>query len=136
MAVGDAAGLVDPITGEGLYYAMRSADLAAKSLLTDCERPDEAYRELLHREFTDEMELASRLANRLYLGRFLYGDVPARMIQFMRRSPTFRHIMQDLFAGTQGYLDLKTRLVQSLNGTVRDVLMACYFRGVVPAPEA
>lgn len=136
MAVGDAAGLVDPITGEGLYYAMRSADLAAKSLLTDCERPDEAYRTLLHREFTDEMELASRLANRLYLGRFLYGDVPARMIQFMRRSPTFCHIMQDLFAGTQGYLDLKTRLVRSLNGTFRDILMACYFRGVVPAPEA
>ena len=30
MAVGDAAGLVDPITGEGLYYAIRSADLAAQ----------------------------------------------------------------------------------------------------------
>ncbi|MBI3683370.1 MAG: NAD(P)/FAD-dependent oxidoreductase, partial [Acidobacteria bacterium] len=29
MAVGDAGGLVDPITGEGLYYAIRSADLAA-----------------------------------------------------------------------------------------------------------
>ena len=28
-AVGDAAGLVDPITGEGLYYALRSADLLA-----------------------------------------------------------------------------------------------------------
>src|SRR5256885_12834146 len=35
LAVGDAAGLVDPITGEGLYYAIRSADLAAKALL--CE---------------------------------------------------------------------------------------------------
>src|SRR6185503_1393421 len=35
MAVGDAAGLVDPITGEGLYYAMRSADLASKALLSD-----------------------------------------------------------------------------------------------------
>ena len=34
MAVGDAAGLVDPITGEGLYYAIRSADLAAKVLLS------------------------------------------------------------------------------------------------------
>src|SRR5215203_2470620 len=30
MAVGDAAGLVDPVTGEGLYYAIRSADLAAE----------------------------------------------------------------------------------------------------------
>src|SRR6202165_5728852 len=35
MAVGDAAGLVDPITGEGLYYAIRSADLAARSLLSE-----------------------------------------------------------------------------------------------------
>jgi len=30
LAVGDAAGLVDPITGEGLYYAMRSGDLASQ----------------------------------------------------------------------------------------------------------
>ena len=64
---------------------------------------------MLEREFVDEMELASRLANRLYLGKFLYGDVPSRMIQFMRRRPTFCHIMQDLFAGTQGYLDLKAQ---------------------------
>ena len=35
MAVGDAAGLVDPITGEGLYYAMRSADLATRTLLNE-----------------------------------------------------------------------------------------------------
>ena len=35
MAVGDAAGLVDPITGEGLYYAIRSGDLAARALLSE-----------------------------------------------------------------------------------------------------
>ena len=35
MAVGDAAGLVDPITGEGLYYAMRSGDLASRVVLDD-----------------------------------------------------------------------------------------------------
>src|SRR5205085_3285983 len=35
MAVGDAAGLVDPVTGEGLYYAMRSGDLAARALLSE-----------------------------------------------------------------------------------------------------
>ena len=37
MAVGDAAGLVDPITGEGLYYAIRSADLAARALLSEAQ---------------------------------------------------------------------------------------------------
>ena len=30
---GDAAALVDPITGEGLYYALRSGDLLAEMLL-------------------------------------------------------------------------------------------------------
>ena len=122
MAVGDAAGLVDPITGEGLYYAIRSADLAADSLLEQHAAPAEAYRAALQHEFLEEMELASRLAERLYLGKFLYGDVPSRMVQFTRRSPTFCHIMQDLFAGTQGYVDLKTRLLSSVNGTLRDML--------------
>jgi flavin-dependent dehydrogenase len=135
LAVGDAAGLVDPVTGEGLYYAVRSADLAAESILAHEERPEEVYRAGLQHEFLDEMEIASRLANRLYLGRFFYGDVPSRMIQFMRRSPTLCHVLQDLFAGTQGYLDLKARLMESLNGTVRDVLINFYFRRVVPASE-
>ena len=34
MAVGDTAGLVDPITGEGIYYAMRSGDLLATSTIS------------------------------------------------------------------------------------------------------
>src|SRR6201996_591681 len=37
IAVGDAGGLVDPITGGGLYYAVRSGDIASQVLLTDQE---------------------------------------------------------------------------------------------------
>ncbi len=33
MLVGDAAGLADPFTGEGIYYAVLSAEVAARSLL-------------------------------------------------------------------------------------------------------
>ena len=132
MAVGDAAGLVDPVTGEGLYYAVRSADLAAKVLLSESPHPVEEYRSELRREFTEDLEMASRLAKRVFLGKFIYADVPTRMIQFMRRSPTFNALMQDLFAGTQNYLDLKARLIHGLNGTVREVLMSHYFRRLVP----
>jgi geranylgeranyl reductase family protein len=133
MAVGDAAGLVDPVTGEGLYYAVRSADLAAGVLLSESLQPEADYRSLLRREFTEDLELASRLAKKLFLGTFMYADVPGRMIQFMRRSPTFSAILQDLFAGTQNYLELKSRLVESLNGTVREMLMNLYFRRLVPS---
>src|SRR6478752_5926243 len=68
MAVGDAAGLVDPITGEGLYYAIRSADLASHVVLRDScpiEQPA-SYKTLLQRDFTDDLELAARLAKRLF----------------------------------------------------------------------
>ncbi len=54
LAVGDAGGLVDPITGEGLYYAMRSGDLASQVVLNDSHSLAEraqAYRTLLRRDF-------------------------------------------------------------------------------------
>ena len=134
MAVGDAAGLVDPVTGEGLYYAIRSADLAAQSLLADAppvENP-ERYGKLLRRDFAADLEFGSRLAKRVFLGRFLLSSVPARMVQFTRRSPRFAGIMQDLFAGRQPYLGLKRRLMQNLNGSLYEIAMSFGFSRVVP----
>ncbi len=54
LAVGDAGGLVDPITGEGLYYAMRSGDLASRVVIDDAHGIAEkaaAYKAILAREF-------------------------------------------------------------------------------------
>ena len=135
MAVGDAAGLVDPVTGEGLYYAIRSADLAARALLSDVGEPAERageYRQSLRRDFAADLEFGSRLAKRLFLGRFLFGSVPERMVQFTRRSPRFSAIIQDLFAGKQPYLGLKRRLLQNLNGSLYDVSMSLGFSRLVP----
>jgi len=134
MAVGDAAGLVDPVTGEGLYYAIRSADLAAQTLLADAapaENP-EAYRKLLRRDFAADLEFGSRLAKRVFMGRFLLGSVPQRMVQFTRRSPRFASIMQDLFAGRQPYLGLKRRLMENLNGSLYEIAMSFGFSRIVP----
>ena len=135
MAVGDAAGLVDPVTGEGLYYAIRSADLAARALLSEAGGPaGEAgqYGRSLRRDFAADLEFGSRLAKRLFLGRFLFGSVPARMVQFTRRSPRFSAIIQDLFAGKQPYLGLKRRLLQNLNGSLYDIGMSLGFSRLVP----
>ena len=135
LAVGDAAGLVDPITGEGLYYAIRSADLAAKALLSEIGNLAEklhAYRRMLRRDFAADLEFGSRLAKRIFLGRFLFGTVPARMVEFTRRSPRFTAIMQDLFAGTQPYIGLKRRLLRNLNGSLYDILGSLGFSRLVP----
>ena len=135
MAVGDAAGLVDPVTGEGLYYAIRSADLAARALLSEAGEPAgkaDQYGRSLRRDFAADLEFGARLAKRVFLGRFLFGSVPARMVQLTRRSPRFSAIIQDLFAGKQPYLGLKRRLLRNLNGSLYDVGMSLGFSRLVP----
>ena len=135
MAVGDAAGLVDPITGEGIYYAIRSGDLAAKALLDETRSPverAEEYRRSLRRDFAADLEFGSRLARRIFLGRFLFGTIPQRMVQFTRRSPRFSVIMQDLFSGRQPYLGLKKRLMSNLNGSLYEIGMSLGFSRQVP----
>jgi flavin-dependent dehydrogenase len=109
--VGDAAGFVDPITGEGLYYAMRSAELLSQALLAN---QPESYRELLRRDFLPELELAAKMADRFYTGRWMGDTVLERTIQFTASSPSFRLLMSDMFAGTQGYRDLRRRLYRTL----------------------
>lgn len=136
IAVGDAGGLVDPITGEGLYYAIRSGDLASQVLLSEDHAPAEkagAYRALLNRDFAVDLEFGAGLARRVFLGDFLLGNVPKRIVQFMRRSPKFRDLMQDLFAGTQPYLDLKARLLHNLHGTLLESVINFLLSRVVPS---
>jgi len=135
MAVGDSAGLVDPLTGEGLYYAIRSADLAARALLSevgDLAAKLANYRALLRHDFAADLEFGSRLAKRFFVGRILCGAVTERMVELTRRSPRFSLIMQDLFAGRQPYTSLKQRLLRNLNGSLYDLAMSFGFARVVP----
>src|SRR6185437_8035348 len=98
--VGDAAGFVDAITGEGLYYALRSAELFCEAFV---EGRSEAYASALDREILPELERAARIADRFYSGEWLGAPVVERMVQLTTSSERFRRLMGDLFAGTQEY---------------------------------
>ena len=122
--IGDSAGLVDPITGEGLYYALRSAELCANALLR--ARPDE-YRALLKEELLPELKLAARVSRRFYTGQVFGDSVLEQMVSLTAKSASFRELMSDLFAGIQGYQDLRARMyrilpavmAEGLAGTIR-----------------
>jgi flavin-dependent dehydrogenase len=133
IAVGDAGGLVDPITGEGLYYAVRSGDLASQVVLNEQEsdKKAERYRQLIARDFGMDLTYGAGLAKRLFCGALCFRGVPSRMIEFMKRSPKFCEIMQDLFAGTQPYLELKSRLLRNVNTTLHELLMSFLFRKLI-----
>ena len=117
--IGDAAAWVDPLTGEGLFYALKSGELLGRSLAQGCP---EKYPAWVKATFSAELEFAARIVRRFYRGSFLGTAVTTRMVQFMRRSPVFRQLVGDLFSGTQDYTSLKRRLWGHLGITVSEFI--------------
>jgi geranylgeranyl reductase family protein len=70
LLAGDAAGLVDGFTGEGMSYAIRSGQIAAESvaenLQADGKRLTTAYRSRCKVEFGDELRYAFMLSRLLH----------------------------------------------------------------------
>ena len=122
--VGDAAAWVDPLTGEGLHYALRSGHLLADAL---AEGLPESYPARVRLEFAADFEFAVHAARRLFTGTFAGGAVTTRMIQFVRRSPAFCALMRDLFSGSQDYRTLKRRLWSQLGLSLGQILQS-FFR--------
>jgi flavin-dependent dehydrogenase len=112
---GDAAAWVDPLTGEGLFYAMRSGEILGKSLAEGCP---EKYPAQVRSSFSLELEFAARIVRRFYRGSFLGTAVTTRMVQFLQRNAVFRQLLSDLFCGTQDYTTLKARVLNHLGGTL------------------
>jgi flavin-dependent dehydrogenase len=112
---GDAAAWVDPLTGEGLFYAMRSGEILGKSLAEGCP---EKYAARVKASFSMELEFAARIVRRFYRGSFLGTAVTTRMVQFLQRNAVFRQLLSDLFCGTQDYTSLKQRVLDHLGGTL------------------
>jgi flavin-dependent dehydrogenase len=117
MLVGDAAGLVDPITREGIYFALVSGDHAAASLLGATPAAD--YTRRLRESIYDELRRAARLKARFYRPELL-----ALLVRALTRSAPVRTIMADLISGRQTYAGLRGRLLR----TFEMKLMLEFFR--------
>ena len=104
--VGDAAALADPITGEGIYYALRSAQLLAETLRLFGSALTYPARVL--EDCGLELLKAAALSERFYAPGFT-----RRMIRYGARSAAIREVLADLVLGEQGYLGLKRRLLRA-----------------------
>lgn len=106
--LGDAAGFADPVTGEGIYYALRSAELFADAFLAG--RVDE-YEKRWREDFGAELRRASQMRRRFY-GDFWGAPFTERMIEFARKHSGIKKVLGDLVAGEQGYVGLKKKLAR------------------------
>lgn len=109
LLVGDAAGLVDPLTREGIYYALRSAQLAANALAAPGGNPTADYARAVQAELVSELALSARAR-----GTFFSAFVTRLWIDVLRESPRVRSLALQTVVGTVGYYHLRRRAVAAL----------------------
>ncbi|MBI5582115.1 MAG: geranylgeranyl reductase family protein [Deltaproteobacteria bacterium] len=87
LLLGDAAGLADPFLGEGIYYAHRSAQLAADAILETRSRPESAlqvYRSRFLRILYPELRFAHAARRLIFsLPLRLYYPVVSSLLRAM-----------------------------------------------------
>ena len=115
--VGDAAGLTDPITGEGIYFAFRSAEILADNI----DRPA-AYSKAIWEDMGQELQRGARMYGKFYSGQFLGADFRKRAVQLARRSRTIRQLIETFIEGNQSYMTLKKKLFLSVPSVAWDLV--------------
>src|SRR5437868_6731673 len=89
--IGDAARVVEPFTGEGIYYALRSGELAAKAIVKILSGEQSALRQFVraHRA----MYRGRLWVNRLARSAVLSPKTASRFLQVARFSPTIMRLL-------------------------------------------
>jgi len=117
MLVGDAGHLVDPLLGEGIYYAVRSGQLAAKSIAAMLSNPASCrlsdYEMMVDNEFGSEFRVAGRL------GTIIYG-LPRSVHRWAgQRFPgSYQRVLRrycEVLQGTETYQSLWAKILQRLH---------------------
>ena len=104
--VGDAARAVDPLTREGIHFAMLSGEVLADCLAAGRA---ERYAASWAARSAAEFSWAARHAPGFFEARFT-----DRLVALCDRSPAVARVMSDLIAGRQSYRGLKRRLLLGL----------------------
>ncbi len=120
--IGDAGHLVDPLFGEGIYYAVRSGHMVARAILAEqqvCAASLLAYEASLEREILPDFRVTSRIANVVYA-------FPRLAFKLLRR---YQEVVQAYFRVLQGHttaaqflLEAKQRLKASVNDLLLEAL--------------
>ena len=108
LLVGDAAGVADPLTREGIRYAVRSGQWAAAAL---AEGAPDLYSARLTRSLEAELSRAER-AREL----FFEGYLGQWMVPVAKWHPGVRRVLGDLLGCRQSYTGLRRRLLRAAVG--------------------
>jgi len=104
IVAGDAAGLTDPLTGEGIYYAIRSGRLAAaacKNYLGKENPSMESYTDAVNEELMNELMEANRV-------KFLFNTVPRTIHRAVGNNNRVWRAFGKVLRGERWYADVRS----------------------------
>ncbi len=119
LLVGDAAHLVDPLFGEGIYYAVRSGQLAAREILSaphDHTASLAGYEAGLERHIVPDFRVTARIAKVIYA-------FPRLGFKLLRR---YQDVVQSYYGVLQGRTSAEQFLAQAktrVKASVNDLLL-------------
>lgn len=102
LIIGDAAGLTDPMTGEGIYYAVKSAKIAAETCsnwLRGKESSLESYSERINTELMTELLEANKI-------KYIFNAAPLRIHDLVRENDKVWSGFVKILRGERNYLDV------------------------------
>jgi flavin-dependent dehydrogenase len=107
LLVGDAAGLIDPAVGEGIYYAIRSGQLAAETILEAAQLGDDQlvnYQTKVDQVIQPELQVSKAL---LYILDWAPQFWVPRML---KQSSSFWKYFYRIYSGERSFQDLPKNL--------------------------
>jgi geranylgeranyl reductase family protein len=107
LLVGDAAGLIDPLVGEGIYYAMYSGQLAAETILEAAQMNDDrlvTYQQKVDRLIQPELQVSKSLLYILDWAPHFW--IPRALKQ---SSPIWKYFYS-IYTGEGSFCDLPKKL--------------------------
>ncbi len=104
LLVGDAAGLVDPFTGEGIRFAIKSGRLAAEAVLSG---QPERYPALVDRQIGCNHRLGIILTS-------LFYNLPQPSFELVVRNPFVTRALVDMLADRIGYAGVMLQMFGTL----------------------